>query len=77
MICGQEAVSPASHNLEESVLKGGCCAGSPENPVKVDGKEVKVGQCNNFWIFPGVDPLRELTCLCVCRSCTLSVCSYE
>ena len=31
-----------------------CCAGSPEEPVKVNGKTVKVGQCNNFWIFPGV-----------------------
>ena len=30
------------------------CAGSPEKPVKVDGKTIKVGQCNNFWIFPGV-----------------------
>ena len=22
--------------------------------MKVNGKTVKVGQCNNFWIFPGV-----------------------
>ncbi|CAL5222208.1 g4539 [Coccomyxa viridis] len=29
-------------------------SGSPEEPVKVNGKTVKVGQCNNFWIFPGV-----------------------
>ncbi len=31
-----------------------CVAGSPEKPVEVNGKTVKVGQCNNFWIFPGV-----------------------
>ena len=29
------------------------CAGSPEKPVNVNGKELKVSQCNNFWIFPG------------------------
>ncbi|CAK0786805.1 hypothetical protein CVIRNUC_010019 [Coccomyxa viridis] len=29
-------------------------SGSPEKPVSVNGKELKVSQCNNFWIFPGV-----------------------
>ena len=22
--------------------------------MKLNGKTIKVGQCNNFWIFPGV-----------------------